>query len=371
MPFSRPTLSTLRTQAMQDITSSDLPNANGFLRRAVLRVLAWVQAGMAYLHFGYLDWIAQQGVPFTCTDEYIDAWAGLKNVLRKAPTAAIGTWVGSGTGAATLPSGTSVLRGGDNFAYVTTATVEVSGGVVSAPIVAVTAGSAGNADAGTPMSLGTVISGINSAGTASAAITGGSDLQTDASLRTEMLQAYAAPSQGGAKSDYVAWALAVPGVTRAWCNPLGNGAGTVVVYTMFDVAESAHGGFPQGTNGAATGETRASAATGDQLAVANYIYGPSRQPVTALVYSDAPSPQTLNFSIGGIPAGQQPSASAALAALLVQKGSPLADTPIDQSDVDAAISAVVGTTTFRVTSPTFPQTPTLGNLFVLGTVTYS
>ena len=55
MPFQRPTLSALRTQAMQDIASSDLPNANGLLRRSVLRVLSWVQAGMAHLHYGYLD----------------------------------------------------------------------------------------------------------------------------------------------------------------------------------------------------------------------------------------------------------------------------------------------------------------------------
>lgn len=371
MPFSRPTLSTLRQQAMNDITSSDLPNANGFLRRAVLRVLAWVQAGMAYLHFGYLDWIARQSVPFTCTDEFIDAWAGLKNVLRKAPTAAIGTWVGTGSPNGTvLPSGTPIQRG-DGFAYITTSAASVVSGAVSAPFQATTTGSVGNSDAGTPLTLGTVIAGINSAGAAPAAITGGSDLQTDASLRTEMLQAYAAPSQGGSKSDYVAWALAVPGVTRAWCNPLGMGDGTVVVYTMFDVAEAAHGGFPQGSNGVASAETRATPATGDQLAVANYIFGPGRRPVTALVYSDAPAPQSLAFTVGGIPTGQQAAVSVALAALLVQKGSPLADTAIDQSDADAAISAVVGTTTFRVTAPTFPQTPTLGNLFTLGTVTYT
>ena len=368
MPFSRPTLSALRQQAMADITSSDLPNANGFLRRAVLRVLAWVQAGMAYLHFGYLDWIAAQGVPFTCTSEYLDAWSGLKGVLRQAPAYAVGTWSGTGSGTTPLPVGTPVNRQGDGFAYVTTAAAAVSGGNVTAPIRATMAGSAGNADAGTPMTLGTVISGINSAGTAPAAITGGTDLQTDSSLRTEMLQAYANPSQGGAASDYVTWALAVPGVTRAWCNPLGLGAGTVVVYTMFDLTEAAHGGFPQGSNGVATAETRATAATGDQLAVANSIF-PLR-PVTALVYSYAPAGQALAFTIGGIPAGQQAAASAALSALLVQKGSPLATVPIDQSDVDAALSAVLGTTPFRVTAPTFPQTPTLGNLFTLGTVTY-
>jgi uncharacterized phage protein gp47/JayE len=368
MPFARPTLSTLRQQAMQDIVSSDLPNANSYLRRAVLRVLAWVQAGMAYLHFGFLDWIAQQGVPFTCTDEFLDAWAGLKAVLREPATAATGTWSGTGANGTSLPSGTALVRG-DGFTYATTAAATVSGGTISVPFAAATTGVDGNAESGSPLTLGTVISGINSAGTAAAAVTGGADQETDAALRTRMLQAYAAPAQGGAETDYVEWAEQVPGVTRAWCNPLGLGVGTVVVYTMFDLTEAAYNGFPQGTNGVATAETRGSAATGDQLAVANYIF--PRRPVTALVYSYAPAPQTLNLSIGGIPSGLRAAATAAIAALLVQNGSPLADVAIDQSDVDEAISAVVGTTQFRVTAPSFPQTPALGSLFVLGTITYS
>ena len=370
MPFSRPSLTNLRTQAMNDITSSDLPNANGFLRRAVLRVLAWVQAGMAYLHYGYLDWIAQQGVPFTATDEFLDGWANLKlQNGRKAATAATGTWSGTGTNGTVLPSGTPIQRG-DGFSYITTA---AGTWFLAAPYPRHSRrprpGADGNSDSGTPLTLGTVIAGINSAGFASAAITGGADQEADSALRTRMLQAYANPPQGGDASDYVEWALAVSGVTRAWCNPLGAGPGTVIVYTMFDITESGSGGFPQGTNGVATAETRASPATGDQLAVANYIF-PLR-PVTALVYSYAPTPQTLNFSIGGIPTGQQAATSAALTELLVQKGSPLANVSIDQSDVDAAITAVVGTTDFRVTAPSFPQTPTLGSLFVLGTVTYS
>ena len=62
---------------------------------------------------------------------------------------------------------------------------------------------------------------------------------------------------------------------------------------MMDVSEAAHGGFPQGTNGVAGAETRDTAATGDQLAVANYIY-PLR-PATALVYACAPASQAVNY----------------------------------------------------------------------------
>ena len=98
MPYPRQTLTALRASAMQDITASDLPNADGFLRRAVLRVIAWVLAGFAYLHDGYLDWISLQSTPFTATGEYMEGWAALAPtpVLREAPTFASGpaSWPG-------------------------------------------------------------------------------------------------------------------------------------------------------------------------------------------------------------------------------------------------------------------------------------
>ena len=371
MPFARPTLTALRTQAMQDVAASDLPNANGFMRRSVLRVLAWIQAAMAHMHYAYLDWIAKEAIPFTCDSEFLDGWAQLRGVTRKGSAAATGTWQGSGTNGSTMPSGTILMRA-DLFQYQTTASATVTGGVISAPIVASTSGSNGNADLGTPLTLANVVSGVNAAGAASTAIAGGTDVETDTSLRTRMLQAYAAPPQGGDQTDYVEWALAVPGVTRAWCNPMGLGIGTVTVYTMWDVIEAAYGGFPQGTNGVAMSETRGIAATGDQLTVANHIY-PLR-PVTALVYSYAPTASPLNFTIAGLNPNNsttQAAAEAALAGRLLEKGSPLANISIDQSDVDAAISAVPGIDSFRVTAPSFPQTPALGSIFTLGTVTFA
>ena len=149
------------------------------------------------------------------------------------------------------------------------------------------------------------------------------------------------------------------------------GAGTVTVYTMWDVVEAVHAGFPQGTDGGATGETRNTDATGDQLAVANYIY--PRQPVTALVDSRAPVATTLAFTVAGLnPSNSttQAAVTAALAGMLYLKASPLADTPIDQSDADAAISAAPGIISFRVTAPTFPQTPAAGHIFTLGVITW-
>ena len=374
MPWPRPTLLQLRTQASQDITSSGLPGADGFLRRAWLPILGWVQAGMAYLFYGFIDWISRMSVPFTAEDEFLAAWAGLKGVTRLPPTLASGNGVQfGGVNGTPIPSGTSVIRS-DLVAFVTTAAQTVSGGLVTVPVQAIVPGSAGNCATGTAFQLGTGISGINATGTSTVDFTNGTDIESDASLRTRMLLAYSAPPQGGAASDYVEWALQAQGVTRAWCNPLQNGAGTVVTYVMMDVTEAIHSGFPQGSNGVATAETRDAAATGDQLTVANFLF-PLR-PATALSYVFAPTSATQNFTVAGLVPNTTPMQNAiksAIASMLFLKGTPLGNgttTTYDQSDVDGAISAVPGVISFRVTAPSFPVALSLGQLPVLGTVTF-
>lgn len=375
MPFLRPSLTTLRQQAMQDVVASDLPHADGFLRRSALRVLAWVQAGLATLHYGYLDWIARMAVPFTAEDEFLDAWAAIAPtpVLRQAPQAATGTASFSGVPGAILPIRTPLLRG-DGVQYSTTAEAAVGGGAtVSASIVAALAGSIGNADAASPLTLALAVAGITSAGAAGGAITGGTDLETNDALRARMLESYAAPPAGGKESDYVTWALAVPGVTRAWCNRNGMGAGTAVVYVMLDVAEASNGGFPVGSAGVATAEVRATAATGDQLTVANALW--PKQPVTALVYVLAPIAQPQAFTLTGLngtSTQQRAAIAAAIDAVLVARGSPKADLAINQSDLDGAIAGVPGLPAFAVTVPSsWPVTPAAGRLLTRGVVTYA
>ena len=170
--YPRQTLTALRTLAMQDMTASDLPNSDGFLRRAVLRVLAWAIAGMAYLHDGYLDWISLQSTPFTATGEYLEGWAALAPtpVLRQAPTFASGpaTWLGAVN--SLLPANT-VCNRGDNVQYVTGAAATVGvGGTVTVTVTALAAGANGNTDSGTPLTFGTAIPGIGPNGAASAPV---------------------------------------------------------------------------------------------------------------------------------------------------------------------------------------------------------
>ena len=75
-------------------------------------------------------------------------------------------------------------------------------------------------------------------------LSGGTDDETDEALRDRVLRRIRQPPMGGAAYDYEAWALAVPGVTRAWCYPLEMGIGTVTVRFMMDDLRADNDGFP-------------------------------------------------------------------------------------------------------------------------------
>lgn len=374
MPFTRPTLSEIKQQVAQDIASG-LPGSDALLRFSNLYITGMAQAGLAHQHYGFLDWIAQQAVPYTATGEFLEAWSGLKGVTRKPAAQASGQITFSGNVGVVIPSGTPIVRG-DGVQYASTADATVSGGgtaVVSATANADASGQAGafgNCITGTVMNLGTAIAGVQSGGSVTADFTGGADLETDDSLRSRMLAAYQQVPQGGAIADYIQWATAVPGVTRAWCNPTGFGAGTVVVYTMWDQSESIHAGFPQGTDGVATLETRASPATGDQLTVANHIY-PLR-PATALVYSVAPIASPINFTISGL-SGSSSATKALIAStidgVLYLNGTATGGT-IALSLIESAVAAIAGTTGFVITTPGGNVTTAIGSLPTRGTITY-
>jgi uncharacterized phage protein gp47/JayE len=380
MPFARPTLTQLRSQIAADIGSS-LPGVDGLLRFSNMGVLGSVLAKAVNGLYGYLDWIARQCTPFTATGEFLEAWAALKGVNRKAATPSTGAATFAASGTTSVPAGTAFVRS-DGALFTSTAGVSAAGGSVIVPLEANVAGSAGNGAVGLIISLSSGISGVSSQGAISMALTGGADLELDADLRTRMLEAYAAPAQGGATSDYVSWAEEVAGVTRAWVAPSGNGAGTVVVYFMMDASEAAFGGFPQGSDGVASGETRDTAATGDQLAVANYIFN-GRQPVTPLVYAVAPKPNTVTLTIAGISgasADTKAAIAAAVTAALESNASPGGVT--NTSSIEAGIAAISGAAGFIITdiaashgtvSPGVAGniTANAGYLSVAGAITYT
>ncbi|PRF79648.1 phage baseplate protein [Burkholderia multivorans] len=386
MPYSRPTLTDLKKQIWTDITTS-LGLVVSLLQRAVVRILGSALAGLVYGLYGYLDWIARQAVPWTAVDEHLAAWGALKGVYLKAAQPTTMQVQFQGAPNTPIPADIGVSRQADGFPYtVTVGATSNSSGIAVVTVAAVTAGSAGNCDNGTAMVLSSAVAGIQSNGTVVETIQQGTDVESQSEFQGRVMQAFQNPAQGGDQQDYVEWAEAIAGVTRAWCMPNGFGAGTVVLYFMMDDAESQHGGFPQGTDGVSQydegpdGLPRGVVATGDQLMVADAIV--TQQPVTALVYACSPIKNALGFTISGI---ADPNAQASvvneLSGVLFRNGKPRGT--IEWSDLTGAINAVPGTSGYLITGvsstvngvtvalPTNANiTMSAGQLPVLGVVTF-
>jgi len=379
MPFKRATLSELRDQN-RAFMQSELEAVGQLLRFSNLKVLADMDAGMAHLHYAYLDYIAKQSTPFNATDENLAGWMAMKSVYRKPASAAQSPSAqAKGMAGATLPAGT-VLNRSDGYQYTTdTELVIAATGYGTTSVTAVLpdisddvtgGGASGNADAGTILTLDSNAPGIENQVTLLVAATGGADIEDEEDFRSRGLLAFQNPPQGGSDADYKSWALAVSGVTRAWVKRRLNGAGTVGVYIMCD--NNSNGGFPVGTDGVSQLEDwGAVKATGDQLAVADYIY--PRQTDTAIVFVCSPIQKTINLVIGGLTGADSTTVAAikaALTDLFFDAAQPDGTGIVYLSDINLAIGSVSGTTGYILNSPSANITFNVGEIPVLGTVSF-
>ncbi|GBQ23172.1 bacteriophage protein [Gluconacetobacter sacchari DSM 12717] len=383
MPYARPTLTQLRQQAVQDVINGGIPGVVSLMRFSVLYVLAIVLAGLAWLHYGYIDWVSLQAVPWTATDEYLAGWAALKGVQQKAPTAATSTGISFvATDSNTIPAGTQISFVGGFVATVTADSVTVNGTTVANALMTTT-GSVGNLPAGTIATLTAPVPGVQTTGTVIAAFTGGADIEDEDAFRARMLAAYQNGGTNGNVSDYVQWAKAVPGVTRAWVAQNYIGDGSLGLFAMLDKANAQYGGLPQGTNGVSSADSRYTAATGDQLAIANAVW--PDQSVTDLVVVCAPTAQPVDFAITDLGSGNSAANQAAIRTALQDmctrlsspagmwianaEGAPTGT--IYPNQWEEAIAAL-GLSTFTVQSPTGPISGSVtGAMPTLGAITYA
>ena len=379
MPFKRKTLTELRDEN-RNFLQAELKNVGALLRFANLKVVADMDAGMAHLHYGYLDYIALQSNPFTATGENLAGWMALKRVYRKPASAAKSKDVKAvGSANRIIPAGT-ILNRGDGYQYTVATEIKIQdsgeghGGIIAVlPDVTddVTGGGAnGNADAGTVLTLDVNIAGVEAQLTLIEAATGGADIEDEEAFRSRGLLSWQEPPQGGSDTDYKKWALEVSGVTRAWVKRRLNGAGTVGFYIMCD--GNLNDGFPVGTDGISQLEDwGAVKASGDQLSVADHIY--PLQTDTAIVFVCSPIRKTIDFEIAGITDADSTVVSNiknALTTLFFDESNPDGTGKIDLSDINKSISNVDGTKGYILNSPSSNITFSIGEIPLLGEVNF-
>jgi len=236
MPWDRPTLKQLFERISQDF-SGRLLDGRAVLSRSVIAVFSKIWAGACHLMHGMLAWLFLQVFADTAEGPYLERWARVWGIFRKAASQAAGPVIFSGTDGAIIPAGTLVQHQASGLQYAVQEDREASGGSIAVTVKALTAGAASNLPAGAPLALIAPIAGVQSDGLVGAdGVTSGADEETDESLRSRLIARLRRPPRGGSKSDYEAWALEVPGVTRAWCYPMGLGIGTVSLAFVTDNA---------------------------------------------------------------------------------------------------------------------------------------
>lgn len=346
MPYSRPTLQQLIDRTRNDLLARLA--TDDVLRRADAEVYARVVAAASHAIHGFVDYVARQIIVDTADAEHLERWASVWGVTRKAAAAATGTVTFTVTTGAVIGAG-AVLVAFDGVEYQTSAGGTAAGATLDLPVVAITPGASGNRATGQTLTLVSPISGVQPAAVAGA-LTGGADLETDDALRARLLARIQEPPHGGAEHDYIAWALEVAGVTRAWVYPGEGGDGTVTVRFVRDDDASL---IPDAAEVAAV-----------------QAYLDERRPVTAALTVAAPTALSVNFTIDVTPDTTEIRAAvqAELEDLIRRDAEPGGTLRV--SRLREAVSVAAGESYHSMTVPSADVVAGTGQIPVVGTITW-
>jgi len=353
LPWSTPTLKEVRSLVRDNVRAS-LPGADASVPNSVMRVLSDAQGGLCHLTLQYIDWLALQLLPDTAETEWLDRHGDIWLVNadgtkgRKQATFASGSATFTGVSGTILATGTQLTG---PVGYETTADVTIGTGPTETTVRALDPGIAGNLETGDTLSLAGAVPNVDSVATV-VTMDGGVDTENDDDLRARILHRIQNPPMGGAQADYVTWALAVPGVTRAWAAP-EQGVGTITVRFLMDVLRADDDGWPTPT---------------DVIAVKDYI--DLMRPVTVKdSYVLAPIKQFIDVTIQNlVPDSAQGAVEASLEEMLFEMASP--GQTIYEAWISYAIMNAPGVQSFNLTNGQDWVMPSLGHMAVMGTLTF-
>jgi uncharacterized phage protein gp47/JayE len=355
MPWTTPTLRAVRETVRGEITTT-LGRAS-FVGNSVLRVLADATAALTHLVLRYIDWLSLQLLPDTAEGEWLDRHGDIwlvnadGTVGRKVATASAGSVTMTGTAGIVVPIATQLSDG--TTTYETTEEITLGSGPTPVNVRAIDPGAAGNLDSGTGLDFTAAIAGVDGVAIV-VELTGGTDAETDNQLRARILHRIQQPPMGGSEGDYEQWALACPGVTRAWAAP-EQGTGTITVRFLMDDLRADDDGWP-------TPE--------DVQAVAAYI--DQKRPVTVKdCYVLAPIKEFIDITIANLVpdnAATQGAIEQSVRDMLFDKAAP--GQTIYASWISYAIQNAAGVQSFNLVTTDDWVMPAPGYMAVLETILF-
>lgn len=365
MALTRPTLSEILARVRSDLKSG--LGLTTILRRSFEEVWAKVVAGVSHTLHGHISYaILNKFFPDEGDEATVVRWGALYNLPRNEATFARVIVEMTGTTGGTVADGTLFTRS-DGFEYEVDGAVAVpAAGTAEVIAQCLTEGAEGNMEVDDELPLQSPIAGVESTGVITGTDQEGEDQEDLEDYRERVLERMQDPPAGGKASDYIAFAKAVTGVTRAWALPNHIGQGTVGLTFVED------GEDPIIPDSAKVDE------------VQEYVL--TQQPINADLYTFAPTELEMNPSIALKPntAEVQAAVIAELEEMLEREGQVRDAVDPDQvglgvqftgiiplSLIDEAISIAAGEQDHTVISPVANIQPPSGGLVTLGTPVFS
>ena len=228
MAFTRPTLSEIYQRIKADMESRVTAGVP-IPRVSLLGILAIVMAGASHLMYGFIQWISRQIFPDTADIDFgLPRWGARYNLPRKAAQYSTGYVAFTGTNGFTVPQYTA-FKDADGYEFETQNDF-VIGTDDGVEAYSVSPGSSYNTAYDT-FELSSGDADIDDTVTKVSGFDDGTDIETPEAWRARILQRIQNPPSSGSVSDYIRWALEIPGVGKAWCIPGEEwlGGGTVGV----------------------------------------------------------------------------------------------------------------------------------------------
>lgn len=337
-----------------DATAQQTPTA-AKLRRDNDYIQGFAFGSALYGVWQYIrDYVALQSCPLTATGIFLVWWGMVYAVYQKLATAAFGTVTITALHGTVIPVNTVLRRGSDGWEYKTDAEITVesvggagTNGTATLNVTSSKAGSGGNAGAGIVLSLSVPIAGVVS--TIVASIDRGTEDELEEDFRSRILFRIQNPPHGGAPSDYEMWALEVAGVSKAWCERVPDGPGSVGLRFMMTT------GFPS---------------PADKTAVETYIADRTRGPGADDVIVTIPTAVPVDITVTGFTpddAATRAAAKLQLQDLFYRYQYPEAVLPL--SHIREALSTTPNEYDHTLTLPASNPTATINQILTLGTVT--
>ncbi|MBP2314891.1 baseplate J/gp47 family protein [Azospirillum soli] len=344
--FARPTLPTLVEQVRADLLAR--LSQDEVLRRSDLEVQARVQAAALHSLYGFIDYVARQILPPTADTDVLERHAAWWGIARKPATAASGLTTLMAAEGTVIPAGTVLQRIGAGD-YRSAAEAVALSGVASVEVEAAFTGTLGNLPAGARLQLVSPIAGAQGVATV-VEVSGGADAETDADLLARLQDRVRQPPHGGNRHDYEAWALEVPGVTRAWVYRHRQGLGTVGIAFVMDGRVSI---IP----------------TPDEVAAVQ-AYIDERRPVTseAVVFAPIPDPLNLTIRVSPDSTAVREAVEAELRDFVAREAEP--GGTLHLSRLREAISSAAGEFRHELIAPLAEVVASAGHIAVPGAITW-